>query len=127
MNAIRECKYCGLKAYNEEDLEKFTINKNCSYGREQRCRECANRQKVERARDNKIQAIIDKGGRCYRCGAHYNGRNGAIFQFHHRDPNIKEHSISRLIGRSLKRLEEELEKCDLLCANCHSIEHGGEF
>jgi predicted HNH restriction endonuclease len=124
---IKKCKQCGLEATNEEELRAFTLNKGCTYGREHRCRKCANKNKVDRARNNKVEAIIDKGGRCSNCNMFYNGKNGAAFQFHHLDKNTKESDIARLIGRSYKKLKEELEKCILVCANCHSIIHGTEF
>jgi predicted HNH restriction endonuclease len=48
----------------------------------------------------------------------------ACLDFHHRDPSTKVASISKLLvlGR-LKDLWEEIEKCDVLCANCHRKSH----
>ena len=41
--------------------------------------------------------------------------------FHHRDPVAKVTEIARAIGSrwSISRLRSEIEKCDVLCANCH--------
>lgn len=68
--------------------------------------------------------IQKKGGKCERCG--YNKCEGAL-QFHHIDPTQKEFNFSHVnlseIGLSLKDFLEELEKCELLCANCHFEEH----
>ena len=49
-------------------------------------------------------------------------------QFHHRDPSKKEISIANVVSRgwSIKRLEKELEKCDLMCANCHFKYHASK-
>jgi len=124
---IKVCKYCGVTANNEEELVSFTLNKGCTYGREDKCRACSNKSKVSKSRSNKVEAIIDKGGRCTECSMFYNGRNAAAFQFHHTDPSLKEESVSRLLGRSYKRLQVELKKCVLVCANCHSIIHGTEY
>jgi len=43
-----------------------------------------------------------------------------VLEFHH-VRGVKEDDISSLIGRgsSLQRLKAEVEKCDVLCANCH--------
>lgn len=51
-------------------------------------------------------------------------------EFHHRDPDSKSHILKErgsygMIHRkwSIDRIKLELSKCDLLCANCHRIEH----
>lgn len=45
-------------------------------------------------------------------------------QFHHRDPETKRHTVASLGDRaSWELIEEEISKCDVLCANCHQIEH----
>ena len=51
--------------------------------------------------------------------------NPVALDFHHRNANTKVMEISRAIskGWSITRLMEEIEKCDLLCANCHMKEH----
>ena len=40
MNLMRRCSYCGLEAYTEEDLEKFTKAKKYKYGRRNICKKC---------------------------------------------------------------------------------------
>ncbi|QKY21270.1 HNH endonuclease [Halolamina sp. CBA1230] len=61
---------------------------------------------------------------CARCGE----SAPACLDFHHRDPGEKSRSVSRLIvdGVSRERLREEMEKCTVLCANCHRKEHDEE-
>lgn len=41
-----------------------------------------------------------------------------VMQFDHRDPMTKTRNISE--SNSIKSLNEELKKCDLVCANCHA-------
>lgn len=60
------------------------------------------------------------GGSCHRCGLKDDCE--AIYHFHHKDPKLKEFKISAF-GAWNERLIKELEKCDLLCANCHTKEH----
>jgi hypothetical protein len=50
-----------------------------------------------------------------------------VMDFDHRDPTTKRHLVSLLARHgSWKRLQEEIVKCDLVCANCHRIRtHGG--
>jgi hypothetical protein len=47
--------------------------------------------------------------------------NLQVLQFDHIDEKTKEHNISRLVntGRSLKFIQKEIDKCKILCANCH--------
>ena len=66
-------------------------------------------------------ALEYKGGRCERCG--YNRCLEAL-EFHHISSSEKDFSVSsRGYTRSWKRVREELDKCILLCANCHREIH----
>jgi hypothetical protein len=58
---------------------------------------------------------------CNRCGENH----PACLQFHHRNGEAKELTLSLAIhnGWSIKRLEAEIAKCEVLCANCHFKEH----
>lgn len=49
-----------------------------------------------------------------------------VMEFHHTEPSTKEGNVGQLVYRgSVKRTMAEIEKCVLLCANCHRIrEHG---
>jgi hypothetical protein len=60
---------------------------------------------------------------CSRCGRDY---PSYVMDFHHRNPENKYMSISRMAdGSRWGRIKQELRKCDLYCANCHRIvEHG---
>jgi hypothetical protein len=51
--------------------------------------------------------------------------NPACLEFHHVDEADKEMQIGRMVthGYSRERIEEEIEKCIVLCANCHRKEH----
>jgi hypothetical protein len=73
----------------------------------------------------KIQYVIHLGGACLHCGLKYDGKNAALFDFHHRDPSTKDFTIrSRW---DLSKVLPELEKCDVLCANCHRLHHAEEY
>lgn len=78
-----------------------------------------------KAYDDKVRKQFDDYKstlRCIKCGfSHF-----AALDFHHRDANEKEFSISEgllIKGYSLDRLKLEIAKCDVLCANCHRIHH----
>lgn len=68
----------------------------------------------------KLKAIEYKGGKCIKCG--YSECIAAL-EFHHRDPTEKEVQWNQLRKRSWCKIIKELDKCDLLCANCHREEH----
>lgn len=57
---------------------------------------------------------------CVKCGE----KNIIVLEFHHRNPDDKHDGVSVLAatGKSLKMVQTEVEKCDVMCANCHRIE-----
>ncbi len=66
-------------------------------------------------------AVEYKGARCETCG--YNRCIDAL-EFHHANSSGKDFSISeRGYTRSWAKVKEELDKCILLCANCHRELH----
>jgi hypothetical protein len=81
-------------------------------------------QAVQKRRRTIRQKAIDyKGGHCQACG--YSNCHEAL-EFHHLEGTGKDFGISdRGYTRSWKRIVEELDKCVLLCANCHREVHSG--
>jgi len=73
---------------------------------------------------NKIRLIEYKGGKCVLCG--YNKPVPRAYAFHHRYPNEKDFNISTK-NWSFEALKREVDKCDLLCQNCHAEVHDVEF
>jgi len=67
----------------------------------------------------KVRAIAYKGGQCQRCGY---DKCLAALDFHHRDPGAKDISLGSKVLR-WETVWQELDKCDLLCANCHREVH----
>ena len=66
-------------------------------------------------------AVAYKGGKCNRCG--YNRCIEAL-EFHHENPSQKDFNISsKGYTRSWERVQKELDKCVMLCANCHRELH----
>ena len=85
--------------------------------------DCATAQRLKK-RALKHYLIKLKGGKCERCG--YDKCEGSL-QFHHTDPSQKEFTFSHVnlndSNFSIERFVQEVEKCELLCANCHFEEH----
>mgnify|MGYP001596106795 CR=1 FL=1 len=72
---------------------------------------------AKRRRKIKELSINYKGGKCQICG--YSRYQGAL-DLHHIDPNAKSFGIGdKGYTRSWEKVKEELDKCVLVCANCH--------
>lgn len=59
-----------------------------------------------------------KKGPCKDCGGTF---DPVCMDFDHRPGEVKTANISACKTRSVKRLLEEIAKCDLVCANCHRL------
>ena len=107
------CSKCNDK--DNKNFYKSKINRNYNL-----CKTCTKDCLCERRNYLKLKAVEYKGGKCSICG--YNKNNGAL-DFHHKGK--KEHSISRMISHLNKweSIKKELDKCDLLCSNCHREIH----
>ncbi len=77
-----------------------------------------------RIRDQKrhralISLVSSYKTRCSRCGF----SNPKALDFHHREPSQKKFTIGNATRDKIdpKRLIAEIQKCDVLCANCHRI------
>ena len=112
---IRECKKHGLTEFRQYNNGK---NKNKAY----KCMKCNVDAVTRRRHLIKEKAIAYKGGKCEKCG--YNKCVRAL-EFHHTDKN-KEFGIgAKGYTRSWEEVKKELDKCILLCSNCHKeIEDG---
>jgi len=101
-------------------LVKYNVYKAGPYTK-YRCGQCQNAAVNKRRKQLKVEAVNYLGGACLDCD--YSKTISAL-EFHHVDPHQKEFGISTSGGtKSLERLKVELDKCILLCANCHREEH----
>lgn len=102
------------------------------YRREWRSRNKAKVYGYKKARWRmlKIRLIHEFGhDRCQKnCGVTYNGTNAAVFHFHHLDSSTKSFALgNQLTSRSWAQITAEAAKCEMICANCHELEHGEPF
>lgn len=97
--------------------EELSKSKFCS-------KQCKNKFYVSKRRKRvKLKAIEYMGGKCIVCG--YN-RCVSALAFHHIDESKKEFGIASYgYSRSWDRVKAELNKCVLLCSNCHAEHHEG--
>jgi len=108
------CKKCG----KEKNLAYFYKNRNkySCY-----CKDCSVRITTERRRIQKQNMLEYKGARCTICGF---DKHPAALHLHHRDCSDKEFNFSRKNRMVMTdEIIKELDKCDVVCANCHAIIH----
>jgi hypothetical protein len=111
MKKQHNCSSCG-----ESDPSKF-------YGKQKiRCKSCHNKDCTPYKQGYKQQMVEYLGGKCIICG--YSKYLGAL-QFHHKNPEEKDPNYTAMRNWSFERKKIELDKCVLLCANCHAEVHAG--
>lgn len=100
------CKTCGREyEYSRSAGHRKTVCNSCK----------ANIRRFKL----KQKCVAYKGGKCSKCGY---DRCITALEFHHIDPTIKEFGIGGKHCFKWSRIKEELDKCILLCANCHREE-----
>lgn len=88
------------------------------------CKKCMSRTTRWRTYLKKVEAIEYLGGKCLDCGLKLFGDNYSIFDFHHRDPSEKSMEWRKMErSNDWELVKSELDKCDLLCSNCHRMRH----
>lgn len=106
---VKECKIHGQTEFTKE------LNGH------ERCKKCRNEAVYKRRKNLKVMAVQYKGGKCILCG--YSKCVDAM-EFHNRNPEEKDFGIGHKgLTRSWESIKKELDKCDLLCANCHAELH----
>lgn len=116
MSGMKTCSKC--KQTKPLDKENFYIRKAGKF--HYWCKQCNNKISQQKILDRKRKCVEYKGGKCSICG--YNRYFGSL-DFHHLDPTKKESDISSLRTYSLEKLRKELDKCILVCKNCHGEIH----
>lgn len=106
----KECKHHGLTNFIYVESEK-----------KYRCVKCRSAA-VQKRRDKTKEILVEyKGGKCEICG--YDKCISAL-EFHHKNPQEKDFGIgSKGYTRSIEKNKKEVDKCILVCANCHREIH----
>lgn len=101
-----QCVHCGrIYIYTRKAGHKHTVCNSC----------LASKRKYH----VKKKLVEYKGGKCVECG--FVG-DAVSFDFHHTKSN-KDFNIAGNYNRTWKILLEEVDKCVLLCSNCHRVVH----
>ena len=99
----RSCKICAEISSNRSKSK----NKNKYYD--------ISKKSDQKLRREMTEYKVSKG--CLHCGENH----PAVLELHHLDPLVKEFNPSDAGGR--RRFYEEVEKCIVLCSNCHRKVH----
>ena len=131
---MKQCTKCKI----DKEQSEFNIRKHSPDGLSYQCKECTRhnsafhylenkRSYVKRNKERRTgyRTFIDElksKSSCEVCG----NNHPAVLDFHHHDPNGKEFEISRGHHFSLETLQTEINKCKILCSNCHRVLHWNE-
>jgi len=117
---MKTCRRCEKQKPREEFYKlkgkQYKESWDC---RDSLCKSCRSAYQTERRRNVKKQCIDFLGGKCLDCNL---VDEPAVYDFHNTDPSQKDFSL----GKNYKKFEavkDELQKCVLLCANCHRKRH----
>jgi hypothetical protein len=110
--------------YQSEEYKEYQRNYQRAWHQRHRAERLARlnqRKAVIRATNSEYIQDLKSQLCCVDCGQ----RHPATLHFHHLNPEDKAFNISHAItdGTSLDTIKKEIEKCIVLCANCHAIRH----
>ncbi len=134
---MKKCNKCN----QEKDLSEFSWKSKPKGIKQAKCKACYRELRNKWYQDHKEDEVktakkyiykrrkeikewfnnLKSKSECAHCGE----TKPPVLQFHHLDPSEKDINIGEAvhIGWSLKRIELEIAKCIVLCANCHILEH----
>ena len=113
------CKRCGLIIDKEDKQYDRCYHKLCY-----REHENERASKVRKHKKVLLKEFLKDNIKCGRCNK--TSKWGmSFFEWHHIDPSIKEYTISELMksNYSWEKVKKEIDKCILLCPDCHKLIH----
>lgn len=119
---MKTCRYC-KKEYPESFFGVALTTKSKIY-RRHKCRECYRATKnILRKKYKDLIISYKKESKCSKCG----NNDYRVLEFHHRDGKEKDFAISWAFNNiGIEKTRKEIEKCVILCSNCHRIMHWQE-
>ena len=134
-DTLKQCGTCG----QVKPLTEYNRKSSRADGLQEVCRECnrkSSRAYYARNRDKHVRVIVERTARrradakaflatylrehpCADCGI----TDIRVLDFDHRPGQHKRKDVMVMVkeGFSLTKLQEEINKCDVRCRNCHSI------
>lgn len=131
---MKRCGHC--KEWKDEiEFAKRTFK--TGVGTQPNCKKCSNTNRAIYYKNNREQQVRIRKEynhnkriwfdeykstlKCKKCPENH----PSCLEFHHRNPNEKEIALGDAVrlGWSKERTMKEIEKCDVLCSNCHRKLH----
>lgn len=112
-------KNCALCKIELNELNCRFKDKNKLY-KHSYCKKCLYERQMDRWIQRKIWAIEYKGGKCFDCQSMF---SYVVYDFHHLNPDDKSYDWNQMRLLSKETMIKELDKCVLLCSNCHRMRH----
>jgi len=137
---MKICSGC----FEDKSLALFVVNKRSKDGRAKRCKDCHNKYNKSYWKSSPARRLaVKKTTRelqlrnktfvheyltrhsCISCGE----SNPVVLEFDHRDPKEKKFNISDGVRRcsTTDMIMDEIDKCDILCCNCHRVRTAKQF
>ena len=116
-----ETKIC-TKCQRELPIDDFNWRSKAKGTRRSECKYCHSDYMKQKYQEKKqIVQDIKSSCKCAKCG----DSRGYVLDFHHVDPKEKENTVARMTSNNyrLDKVYDEIEKCAVLCANCHREFH----
>ncbi len=108
------------KCNQDKDISQFYKQKDRKKGVYSRCKQCKDSESNLKRKLRREWAINYKGGKCVDCEQTY---PLYVYDFHHLDPELKDIDWNKMRLVKHETMVAELNKCVLLCSNCHRIRH----
>lgn len=112
------CTKCGkelpIEEFNWRNKSKGTRRSECKY-----CHSAFMKKQYQYKKEFFEQQKAQQS--CAKCGE----KRGYVLDFHHLDPTEKEETVARMTSNkySIENIQKEVNKCIVLCANCHREFH----
>ena len=126
---LKNRKYClDCSPFNSGNNKKLENNKGKTLDQILKEAKCKKKSKYykwqKKARLERKKTLIGIfGGSCLFCG--YNRCHWSL-EFHHIDPKMKDNTVSAYgLLKRFEKLIKEIQKCLLVCVNCHREIHAG--
>lgn len=107
----------------QEEWENLSYHAQYYHLNDERQENMRERQKERRHEKKDFLENKKSESGCYFCGE----QNSVCLSFHHLEDREKKDNLSRMASQdySIDSLKEEIEKCEVICANCHRKVHSG--